>query len=145
MRSAKSVILLICLALVLVWPGTGMSQNIKVGAAIILTGPASTWGQFHAKGQQDYFRYVNEVKGGVAGRKIEMILADTAYKVPEAVAAEHAHALGLKFDAMFRLAITGSVPPSRAATMIARASLEKSLPRLASSLPFLCLIVDHLE
>jgi branched-chain amino acid transport system substrate-binding protein len=52
-----------------------------------MTGPASTWGQFHAKGQQDYFRYVNEVKGGVAGNKIEMILADTAYKVPEAVAA----------------------------------------------------------
>ncbi len=65
----------------------GMAEPIKVGAAINLTGPASTWGQFHAKGTQDYFRYVNEAKGGVAGRKIEMILVDTAYKVPEAVAA----------------------------------------------------------
>ena len=64
-----------------------MAKTIKVGAAINMTGPASTWGQFHAKGQQDYFRYVNEVKGGVAGNKIEMILVDTAYKVPEAVAA----------------------------------------------------------
>ncbi len=63
------------------------AEPIKVGAAINLTGPASTWGQFHAKGQQDYFRYVNEVKGGVAGRKIDMILVDTAYKVPEAVTA----------------------------------------------------------
>ena len=63
------------------------ADPIKVGAAINLTGPASTWGQFHAKGQQDYFRYVNEVKGGVAGRKIDMILVDTAYKVPEAVTA----------------------------------------------------------
>ncbi len=63
------------------------ADPIKVGAAINLTGPASTWGQFHAKGQQDYFRYVNEVKGGVAGRKIEMVLVDTAYKVPEAVTA----------------------------------------------------------
>ena len=36
-------------------------KTIKVGAAINLTGPASTWGQFHAKGQQDYLRYVNEV------------------------------------------------------------------------------------
>jgi len=63
------------------------AKTIKVGAAINLTGPASTWGQFHAKGQQDYFRYVNEVKGGVGGRKIEMILVDTGYKVPEAVAA----------------------------------------------------------
>src|SRR4249920_3618559 len=38
----------------------------------------------------------------------------------------------------------GSPPPSRAATMIARVSFEKSLPRLASAAPFLCLIDDHL-
>jgi branched-chain amino acid transport system substrate-binding protein len=63
------------------------AKTIKVGAAINLTGPASTWGQFHAKGQQDYFRYVNDVKGGVGGNKIEMILVDTAYKVPEAISA----------------------------------------------------------
>ena len=31
-----------------------------------------------------------------------------------------------------------------AATMIARESLVKSLPRLASAAPFLCLIDDHL-
>jgi branched-chain amino acid transport system substrate-binding protein len=75
------------LILALTWATAGMAEPIKVGAAINLTGPASTWGQFHAKGNQDYFRYVNEVKGGVGGRKIEMILVDTAYKVPEAVAA----------------------------------------------------------
>src|SRR6266581_3083753 len=38
----------------------------------------------------------------------------------------------------------GSGPPSFAATMIARESFEKSLPRLASAAPFLCLIEDHL-
>src|SRR5215831_3185767 len=38
----------------------------------------------------------------------------------------------------------GSPPPSFAATMIARVSLEKSFPRLASAAPFLCLIEDHL-
>src|SRR3954470_11399887 len=38
----------------------------------------------------------------------------------------------------------GSGPPSFAATMIARVSLEKSLPRFASAAPFLCLIEDHL-
>src|SRR4029078_12980248 len=41
-------------------------------------------------------------------------------------------------------AADGSPPPSFAATMIARASFEKSLPRFASAAPFLCLIVDHL-
>ncbi len=63
------------------------ADPIKVGAAINLTGPASSWGQFHAKGMQDYFKYVNEVKGGVAGREIKALLVDTAYKVPEAQAA----------------------------------------------------------
>src|SRR5436309_13201321 len=38
----------------------------------------------------------------------------------------------------------GSGPPSFAAPMIARVSLEKSLPRFASAAPFLCLIDDHL-
>jgi len=65
----------------------GEAKTIKVGAAINMTGPASTWGQFHAKGMTDYFRYVNEVKGGVGGQKIETILVDTQYKVPEAQAA----------------------------------------------------------
>jgi branched-chain amino acid transport system substrate-binding protein len=87
MYSACRGIFLALLAVALIWPNTSTAKTIKVGAAINLTGPASTWGQFHAKGQQDYFRYVNEVKGGVAGNKIEMILVDTAYKVPEAVAA----------------------------------------------------------
>jgi branched-chain amino acid transport system substrate-binding protein len=87
MRSVKGILILSVLIVVMILPATGISASIKVGAAINLTGPASTWGQFHAKGHQDYFRYVNEVKGGVAGRKIEMILVDTAYKVPEAVAA----------------------------------------------------------
>lgn len=74
------------------------AKTIKVGAAINMTGPASSWGKFHAKGQQDYFRYVNEVKGGVAGNKIEMILVDTAYKVPEAVAAVQKFAQQDKVD-----------------------------------------------
>jgi len=63
------------------------AKTIKVGAVINLSGPSSSWGQYHAKGHKDYFNYVNEVKGGIAGNKIEMILIDHAYKVPEGVAA----------------------------------------------------------
>jgi len=61
------------------------SQPVKIGAVINLTGPASTWGQYHAKGHRDYINYVNEVKGGVAGRKIDLEIVDHAYKVPEGV------------------------------------------------------------
>src|SRR5712691_1581019 len=57
---------------------------------------------------------------------------------------------GIEYDRAFSIAFCrarlpeGSGPPSFAATMIARDSLEKSLPRLASAAPFLCLIDDHL-
>src|SRR6185437_7142344 len=57
---------------------------------------------------------------------------------------------GIEYERAFSIAfcnarlLAGSAPPSRAATMIARASFEKSLPRLASAAPFLCLIEDHL-
>ena len=61
------------------------AKDIKVGAVINLTGPASTWGQFHAKGLQDYFRYMNEIQGGVKGNKVDLTIVDHAYKVPEAV------------------------------------------------------------
>src|SRR5579884_1434158 len=57
---------------------------------------------------------------------------------------------GMEYDRAFSIAFCsarfepGSGPPSFAATMIARVSFEKSLPRFASAAPFLCLIVDHL-
>src|SRR6185312_16920223 len=57
---------------------------------------------------------------------------------------------GIEYDFAFSIAfasvalLAGSPPPSFAATMIARVSFEKSLPRLASAAPFLCLIEDHL-
>src|SRR3954467_3614502 len=57
---------------------------------------------------------------------------------------------GIEYDFAFSMAFcsarlfAGSPPPSFAATMIARESLENSLPRFASAAPFLCLIDDHL-
>src|SRR5687768_2991152 len=57
---------------------------------------------------------------------------------------------GTEYDRAFSIAFwsarfaAGSGPPSRAATMIARESFEKSLPRRASAAPFLCLMEDHL-
>ncbi len=98
MDGIKKGILFGILAVFLLWPVIGFSEPVKVGAAINLTGPASSWGKFHAKGHQDYFRYVNEVKGGVGGRKLELILVDTAYKVPEAVAAAKKFAVQDKVD-----------------------------------------------
>src|ERR1700757_4710799 len=57
---------------------------------------------------------------------------------------------GMEYERAFSIAFcsarlsAGFPPPSFAATMIARESFEKSLPRFASAAPFLCLIDDHL-
>src|SRR4029079_12082921 len=57
---------------------------------------------------------------------------------------------GIELSRAFWIAVarvglaSGSAPPSFAATMIARESLEKSCPRFASAAPFLCLMLDHL-
>src|SRR3954451_25043286 len=44
-----------------------------------------------------------------------------------------------------RALASGSPPPVRAATVISLINFVNSLPRLASSAPFLCLILCHLE
>ncbi|HPQ60064.1 MAG TPA: ABC transporter substrate-binding protein [Syntrophales bacterium] len=98
----KRVVLLSLILLVAsaVAAGAEEAKPVKIGAAINLTGPASTFGQYHAKGFQDYLTYVNEVKGGVAGRQIDWILVDTAYKVPEALAAVRKFATQENVDMM---------------------------------------------
>src|SRR5580704_8633726 len=61
--------------------------------------------------------------------------------------------LSLGIDAALALAIasasgalpTGSPPPSRAATVTARASLVNCWPRRESTIAFLCLMLAHLE
>ena len=100
MKTCGRILLALCILALVTTAGQAVAQTktIKVGAAINLTGPASSWGQFHEKGQRDYFRYVNEVKGGVAGHKIDMITVDTAYKVPEAQAAVQKFVLQDKVD-----------------------------------------------
>lgn len=80
--SFSIIVAMLCIGLV---PGAWAEEPIKVGAVINLTGPASTWGQYHARGHRDYFRYVNETKKGVAGRQIELTVVDHAYIVPEAL------------------------------------------------------------
>lgn len=99
MRKCSSILLAVLLCMLVVAGRVeAQTKTIKVGAAINLTGPASSWGKFHEKGQRDYFQYVNDVKGGVAGYKISMITVDTAYKVPEAQAAVRKFVMQDKVD-----------------------------------------------
>lgn len=85
MRTIVSLGIIVAMLCIGSVPGAWAEEPIKVGAVINLTGPASTWGQYHARGHRDYFRYVNETKKGVAGRQIELTVVDHAYIVPEAL------------------------------------------------------------
>src|ERR1700749_4427636 len=79
-----------------------------------------------------------------------MLPASTPSPVPLAIARSML-SLGIEASRAFWMARasdglpSGSPPPSRAATVIARASLVKCWPRRASTTAFLCLIECHLE
>jgi branched-chain amino acid transport system substrate-binding protein len=62
------------------------AETIKVGGIWDLTGVTADVGKPFAEGVQDAIAYVNE-KGGIGGKKIELLNVDYAYKIPQANAA----------------------------------------------------------
>ena len=59
------------------------AETIKVGGLWDLTGVTADVGKPFAEGVQDAIDYVNS-KGGVNGKKIELVNVDYAYKIPQA-------------------------------------------------------------
>lgn len=53
-------------------------DKIYIGTSMPFSGPAASWG-IVGKAMETYFKYVNEKKGGVHGRKIELIARDDGY------------------------------------------------------------------
>jgi len=73
------------LALTLAAPLAAEAQKpIKVGFPIILSGPGALFGEPALKGAQMYVDELN-AKGGVLGRKIELLARDTKGNADEAV------------------------------------------------------------
>ena len=64
-------------------PGTSDTE-IKIGQTIAYSGPASAYGIL-GKAEAAYFKYLNDTKGGINGRKITFISRDDAYSPPKAV------------------------------------------------------------
>src|SRR6059036_4286112 len=65
----------------------GVSKTeIVLGMHTDLSGPAATYGVSSSNAVKMRFDEVNE-KGGIAGRKIKLIVEDTQYQVPRAVQA----------------------------------------------------------
>src|SRR5437879_13727203 len=65
----------------------GVSKTeIVLGMHTDLSGPAATYGVSSSNAVKMRFDDVNE-KGGIAGRKIKLIIEDTQYQIPRAVQA----------------------------------------------------------
>jgi branched-chain amino acid transport system substrate-binding protein len=61
-------------------------QTIKLGNLVDLTGPTSDQGKDIAQGRTDAVQYFNE-RGGVNGKKLELISVEYGFQPPRAVAA----------------------------------------------------------
>jgi len=59
---------------------------IKIGGLFDLTGATADVGKPYADGAKAYFEYVND-KGGINGKKVQLIDIDYAYAVPQALEA----------------------------------------------------------
>jgi branched-chain amino acid transport system substrate-binding protein len=65
--------------------GPGVSDSeIKVGQTIAYSGPASAYGTL-GKVEAAYFKWLNDTKGGINGRKITFISRDDGYSPAKAV------------------------------------------------------------
>jgi len=62
------------------------SDSVRVGIITDTTGVVADYGRHLLMGVSDYLKYINE-KGGVQGRKINLIHEDDQYKIPLAIAA----------------------------------------------------------
>ena len=60
--------------------------TIKLGNLVDLTGPTSDQGKDIAQGRTDAVQYFNE-RGGINGRKIELVSVEYGFQPPRAVAA----------------------------------------------------------
>jgi branched-chain amino acid transport system substrate-binding protein len=65
-----------------------------------LTGPAAEGGRFQGEGFVEYAKWIND-QGGIRGRKINLIVEDTTFKVDVAVANMKKHLAAGRIDYLF--------------------------------------------
>lgn len=108
-----------------------MAQPIKVGYPMILSGPGALFGEPSLKGAQMYVDEVN-AKGGVLGRKIELIGRDTKGNADEAVRV--VRDMILRDDVQFVVGTLTSAEgrPSRRSPRRTRSSSSPPSPRPTS-------------
>src|ERR671931_2960351 len=84
---AAALLAALALAAPCAWGDPGVTSNrIVLGQAAVFSGPAAQLGIQMRNGIKAYFDYVNE-KGGVHGRKLELVTEDDRYEASVAPAA----------------------------------------------------------
>jgi len=69
------------------WAEEGVTDDeIKIGTTVDLSGPIAFMGKHLVAGANMYFDYIND-RGGVYGRKINLLVEDDGYQAPRAVQA----------------------------------------------------------
>ena len=86
----KIIIAIVIVALVAIGISTannkGSNETIKIGATVSLTGFAAPWGEYAKNGLQLAVKNINE-KGGIKGKKVELIIEDDHTDGKDAVTA----------------------------------------------------------
>src|SRR5437867_12297558 len=102
----------------------GVSKTeIVLGMHTDLSGPAATYGVSSSNAVKMRFDDVNE-KGGIAGRKIKLIIEDTQYQIPRAV---QAGAKLINRDHIFAMVASLGTPMNNA---LFKDQLEAGVPSL---------------
>jgi len=84
MRASKLFALLLAASATLIAGSAAAQKPIRVGYAVILSGPGALIGEPSLKGAQMFTDEIN-AKGGILGRKIELVIRDTKGNADEAV------------------------------------------------------------
>ena len=93
MKKVKAISLYLVIGFFLLSAGLANAQDlrgitpdsVKVGIITDTTGVVADYGRHLLMGVSDYIKYINE-KGGIHGRKLNLIHEDDQYKIPLAIA-----------------------------------------------------------
>ena len=77
------------------------AKEIKLGQTMPYSGPLSIHG-IQGRTEVAYFRMLNEEKGGINGRKINLISLDDAFSPPKTMEAARRHGTVISYDLNYR-------------------------------------------
>ena len=97
------------------------ARTIKLGQMVALTGPVANYGVPIRAGTQAYLNMVND-RGGVNGRKIELLSEDNAFSTPQSLA------LARKFASAGLFALINSMGTAQVTAVLPVLAVQEKIP-----------------